>query len=80
MDGGAWWAAVHGVVLCSASLLFVLLHEPGMLQHLPGQEGESGLSSLGDPGDRVGVGVMTAHPLLGKTSHQSQTWERFGQG
>ena len=37
-----------------------------MLQHLPGQEGESGLSSLGDPGDRVGCGSDDGPPTAGK--------------
>ena len=37
-----------------------------MLQHLHGQERESGLSSLGDPGDRVGCGSDDGPPTAGK--------------
>lgn len=37
-----------------------------MLQHLPGQAGESGLSSLGDPGDRIGCGSDDRPPTARK--------------
>ena len=37
-----------------------------MFQHLPSQAGESGLSNLGDPGDRVGCGSDDGPPTAWK--------------
>lgn len=62
--------------MCSVSLSLVLRQLPLACQHLPIQEGGSGLSWAGDPGAQVAM----VHPLLGKMSHENPTRERLRQG
>ena len=51
MDGGAWWATVHGVTKSQSQLSnFSSLHFPG------GSAGKESACTAGDPGSVLGLG------------------------